>query len=94
MAEENVGPDSGPIQAEFHEFMNQLAISLDEMLNGPGGAKARTDGKEIGFFLTTYYMSAPGRFNYISNSEKIDVRAMLKEITARIEARLQQAGNA
>lgn len=37
---------------------------------------------------------APGRFNYISNTDKTDVRAMMKEIEARISARLQAEGNA
>ncbi len=33
----------------------------------------------------------PGRFNYISNADKVDVRAMLSEILARIEGRLAEA---
>lgn len=29
-----------------------------------------------------------GRFNYISNADKLDVRAMLKDVIARIEGRM------
>lgn len=93
----DLSAQSGPIQADFREQMNVLAQVLDEHLNGPGGAKAafaKAKGRPVGFFLTTYYMNEPGRFNYISNSEKLDVRAMLKEITARIEARYSAEGKA
>lgn len=88
----------GPIQEKYREQMNGLAHALDEMLNGEGGAAALPPGKRVGFFLAVYDMEhegpAPGRFNYISNSDKTDVRAMMKEIEARISARLQAEGNA
>lgn len=88
----------GPIQEKYHAVMNALSHGIDEILNGEGGAEARTDGKQVGFFLAVYDMQhegpAPGRFNYISNSEKMDVRAMLKEIEARISARLTAEGKA
>lgn len=85
------GADHGPIQPELHDFMNSLAGALDDMFNGEDTKK---EDRRIGFFLAAFYFNAPGRFNYISNSDKLDVRAMLKEITARIEARLSAEGNA
>lgn len=83
--------EHGPIDPALHVQMNALAGALDEMFNGQG---CKPEDKKIGFFLTTYEMNTPGRFNYISNSEKLDVRAMLKEIIARIEGRLAKAGRA
>lgn len=86
----------GPIQEKYREQMRALAVSLDELLNGEGGAAARPEGQQVGFFLAVYDMQhegpAPGRFNYISNSDKTDVRAMMREIEARLSARLQQGG--
>lgn len=79
------GASHGPIDPQFHGQMNALAKALDEIFNGEGAAP---EDKKVGFFLTTFEMNAPGRFNYISNADKVDVRAMLKEIVARIEGRL------
>jgi hypothetical protein len=71
--------------------MNELAHGLDEIFNGPN---CRPEDKKVGFFLTTFNFDAPGRFNYISNADKVDVRAMLKDIIARIEARMMPPGRA
>lgn len=78
-------------QKQFTED-DPYAESLDEILNGPDWKKRK--GNQIGFFLAMYPMGEEGRFNYISNSDKLDVRAMLKEIIARIEGRLSQSGQA
>lgn len=86
-----VGADHGPIEPAYHAMMNELSHALDEMFNGKGCLPGH---KTTGFFLAVYAFDAPGRFNYISNSDKLDVRAMLKEITARIEARLSTEGKA
>jgi hypothetical protein len=83
--------DHGPIEPAFHELMNGLAHSLDEVFNGKG---CRSEDRKVGFFLTTFNFDAPGRFNYISNADKADVRAMLHDILARIEARMQTPGRA
>jgi hypothetical protein len=88
----DLGADHGPIQPELHDQMNLIAQALDDLFNGPGGAAKAA--RPIGFFLTSFYMNEPSRFNYISNADKLDVRAMLKEITARIEARLSSEGHA
>ena len=86
-----LGADTGPIQPELHALMNALASGLDAIFNGEGCAP---EDKRIGFFLAAFAMGAPGRFNYISNCDKLDVRAMLKDIMARIEARLSETGHA
>lgn len=79
-------PDFQPIPPEFHAQMNALAGALDDMFN-PVLPGVPTGEKKVGFFLTCFYFNKPGRFNYISNAEKLDVKAMLKDIVARIEAR-------
>ena len=80
-------PDFKPIPPEFHKLMNELAKELDDRFNPPPlpglGERKRT----VGFFLTTFNFNEHGRFNYISNAEKLDVKQMLKDIAARIEAR-------
>jgi len=83
----DTGAQHGPIDPAFHAQMNALAEVLDDYLNGRDTPKGE---RKVGFFLTTFEMSAPGRFNYISNADKLDVRAMLKEIVARIEGRLAE----
>ena len=80
-------PDHREIPPEFHALMNGLANALDDMFN-PSPAPGLPRGKKkVGFFLTCFEFDAPGRFNYISNAEKLDVKAMLQDIVARIEAR-------
>lgn len=79
-------PDFKPIPPEFHAKMNALADVLDNMFNPSLPGLPRGERK-VGFFLTCFEFKAPGRFNYISNAEKLDVKAMLKDIVARIEAR-------
>ena len=79
--------DHGPIEARYVDRMRALAQVLDEILNG---ADCKPEDKKTGFFLTVFAFNEPSRFNYISNADKLDVRAMLKEITARIEGRLQK----
>jgi len=87
----DTGAQHGPIDPQFHAQMNALAGALDVMFNGDN---CKAGDRRVGFFLATYEMDAPGRFNYISNSDKIDVRAMLKEITARIEGRMSSGSSA
>lgn len=77
--------DHGPIEPEYYAQMNALALTLDELLNGEDCEESE---KTVGFFLTVFPFNEQGRFNYISNANKLDVRAMLKDITARIEGRM------
>jgi hypothetical protein len=75
----------GPIDPAMTLAMSLLADVLDETFNGKG---CKPEDKKVGFFLTTFEFNAPGRFNYISNADKLDVRAMLADVLARIEGRL------
>lgn len=81
-------PDFQPIQPAFHAQMNALAQTLDEYFN-PGLPGLGRGERKVGFFLTCFNFNEAGRFNYISNAEKLDVKTMLKDIVARIEAREQ-----
>lgn len=80
-----------PIDPKFHQMMNELARELDVRFNGQFCAPA---DKKIGFFLALYPFNEEGRFNYISNTDALDVRAMLKNVTARIEGRMSEPGKA
>lgn len=80
-------PDFKPIPPEFHEMMNALARELDDRFNPPALPGLGERKKTVGFFLTTFEFNKHGRFNYISNADKLDVKQMLKDIVARIEAR-------
>lgn len=92
-ASTSTGAEHGPIDPELHTLMNSLAHVLDVTFNGED---CPAEKKQVGFFLTTFNMNAPapGRFNYISNADKRDVRAMLAEILARIEGRLGEGARA
>jgi cobalamin biosynthesis Mg chelatase CobN len=83
--------DHGPIQEDLRDQMNALARGLDDLFNGKD---CPADQKRVGFFLTAFPFNEPGRFNYISNADKLDVRAMLKDVLARIEGRMSEAGRA
>jgi len=83
----DTGPDHGPIAPEYRAQMNALAESLDDILNGEGCKK---EDRKIGFFLTIFPFNDQGRFNYISNADKLDIRAMLKDVVARIEGRMME----
>lgn len=80
-------PDFRPIDPQFYELMNGLAHVLDEAFNPPPAPDIPRGKRKVGFFLTCFEFDAPGRFNYISNAEKLDVKAMLQDIVNRIEAR-------
>lgn len=83
----SIGPDEGPIEPKYHSIMNALAHGLDDILNGedcPNGQK------KVGFVLLMFDINdgpvpKEGRFNYISNSLRIDVIATMKEVIARNE---------
>lgn len=77
--------DHGPITDEYRAQMQAMAETLDEFLNGKG---CKREDRKIGFMVTMFPMGEPGRFNYISNADKLDMRAMLKDIVARIEGRM------
>jgi hypothetical protein len=65
---------SGPIEQAFRKKMQALAQGIDEILNG------RNQPKENGFILMMFKLGdKPGRCNYISNAERADVVALLRE---------------
>lgn len=78
-----------PIQPEFHRAMNKLAHDIDIALNG----KPKPSRKpRVGFILLTAEFGKidGGRVNYISNGERADMIAMLREYLARVEGRYQE----
>lgn len=80
-------PDHQPVTPEFRAMLNALAETLDEYFN-PTLPGLGTRQRKVGFFLTCFnFNETRGRFNYISNADKLDVKTMLKDIVARIEAR-------
>ena len=85
-------PEIKPIPEDQRAFINALGKEIDVALNG------KTIPKKIGFFLAIFPFDTDpaamgGRFSYVSNADKLDVRVMLKEILARIEGRLAKVGN-
>ncbi|SCX89149.1 hypothetical protein [Paracoccus tibetensis] len=77
---------SDPIQAQYVQRMNRLALVIDEKLNGrrkPGRPR------QLAFILLTAEFGKidGGRVNYISNGERADMIAMLREYLARVEGR-------
>jgi hypothetical protein len=86
------GADHGPIEEKQREFMNALARGIDDLLNGKDCPKEK---KKTGFTLLVYdFETGPdgGRFNYISNSDRQDVIATMKEVIARHEGRYHEKG--
>lgn len=78
-----------PIQAQYRARMNRLARQIDESLNGrrkPGQAP------RLGFILLTaeFGRVEGGRVNYISNGQRGDMIAMLREYLARVEGRYHE----
>ncbi len=72
-----------PIEREFHAVMNATAEGLDKIFNGT------TRPPKVGFVLLTFEFGRTegGRVNYISNAERGDMIAAMKEWLARAEGR-------
>ena len=85
----------GPIQEEQRVTMNALAHTLDEIFN-PTKLPGLPRTKKVGFVLLTAYFGQieDGRVNYISNGEREDMVAMLKELLARFEGQPETGGRA
>lgn len=92
-----LGSDPGPIQEDLNGLMNAIARALDGMLNGPD---CPADEKRIWFFLAAGNfgegsdLPETNRFNYISNADKLDVRATLHDVLGRLEGRIAGEGRA
>lgn len=70
--------EHGPIEAALHGVMNGVAEVLEDVL--PAG---------YGFALLAFKLNVagPGHMNYISNAERADMIAALKELIANFEGR-------
>jgi len=85
--------DHGPIQQDLNALMNAVAHTLNDVFNGPDCPAGE---KRVWFFLASGNFAAgtdepvTNRFNYISNADKLDVRATLRDVLARIEGRLAE----
>jgi hypothetical protein len=76
----------GPIEEAQRANMNAIAIALDDMFNGD------QEPKKFAFVLLTAHFAdyERGRVNYISNANRADIIAMMKELIARFEGRYAQ----
>lgn len=74
----------GPIQDEYRAQMNALAKAIDELLNGD-------KPREVGFVLLVFpfekAVTPDSHMNYISNAERSDMIAAMKELLANWEGR-------
>lgn len=79
-----------PIDPRHRANMNALAKAIDAVLNPDG--KPRT----LGFVLLSVEFGQidNGRVNYISNGDRSDMIAMMKEFIARVEGRYAEGGAA
>lgn len=73
------------------ELLQALAEQIDAVLNGTGPEPRKT-----GFLLLVAPVNAPAdaRTNYVSNVERQDAIAMLREVAARFEGQPYQEGSA
>jgi hypothetical protein len=71
-------------------FMQALASGIDEILNG------NVLPKKNGFVVLVFpFDQVDGaRTNYVSNCDRKDIIAALKEVTARFEGQPHQSGRA
>lgn len=78
-----------PIQPDAHRSMKKLAREIDRELNG----KAKGDNRRWGFVLlvSEFDKIEDGRVSYISNGERADIIAMLREYLARVEGRYSES---
>lgn len=78
-----------PIQAQYRVRMNRLARQIDEGLNG---RKKPGQAPRLGFILLTAEFGRidGGSVNYISNGQREDMIAMLREYLARVEGRYHE----
>lgn len=76
----------GPIQEQYRKQMNRLAKLIDEFFNGRRKPNRKPT---VGFILLTAEFGKidGGRVNYISNGNREDMIAMMREYLARVEGR-------
>jgi len=71
-------------------LLQTIARHIDNAINGSG------EPKRNGFVLLTFpFTGEPGpRVNYVSNTDRTDIIAALREISARLEGQAFEKGNA
>lgn len=75
-----------PIQVDLYDVMNVIARTIDRILNGDPPPVPQKWEKKWGFVMLCYpFGEKEGRCNYISNSDRVDVKVLLKEQLARFE---------
>lgn len=79
----------GPIQEQYRKQMNRLAKLIDEFFNGRRKPNRKPT---VGFILLTaeFGKIEGGRVNYISNGNREDMIAMMREYLARVEGRYSE----
>jgi len=75
------------IQAKYRAQMNDMARELDQRFNPPPAART------VGFALLSFEFGKTdgGRVNYISNGNREDMIAAVREWLARAEGRMPDA---
>jgi len=68
-----------PVAQEYADKMTAVARSIDQFFNGAEG------GKTVGFVLMVFPFGNGGRCNYMSNANRDDIVATLKEQIRRFE---------
>ncbi len=79
-----------PIVPEQRALMNKIAHTLDVAFNGPPPAPPRAFDRKVGFVVLSFNFGevSGGRVNYISNADRDDMVAALKELLGRWEGRV------
>lgn len=70
-----------PIEALYQETMDTLAQGLEGIFNGD----AQGADRKTGWVLMVFPFGDGGRCNYISNADREDVVALMKEQIQRLE---------
>ena len=79
--------DHQQIEPKYHEVMQIMGRLIDELLNGENCPKGQ---KKNGFALLVFPFGQPNnehRCNYMSNADREDMLATMKEFIARAEGR-------
>lgn len=87
---EQHGLGDAPIEDAYREKMNRLARMLDQFFN----EDAKGADRKTGFVLMVFPFGEGGRANYISNTNRADVVATLKEQIRRFEGQPEIEGHA
>jgi hypothetical protein len=79
-----------PIEEEYKDKMNAVAMVLDKFFNQDSRGKDR----KVGFLLMVFNFGEEGRCNFISNgADRGDVVILMKELIARFEGFPFQEGH-